>query len=56
MLSLFPGKLGLSEDIITEAKKHLTEQEESFEDLISDLEASRVTIEKERTEAEQYKT
>lgn len=49
------GKLGLSEDIITEAKKHLTEQEESFEDLISDLEASRVTIEKERMEAEQYK-
>ena len=25
------GKLGLSEDIITEAKKHLTEQDESFE-------------------------
>lgn len=49
------GKLGLSEDIITEAKKHLTEQDESFEDLISDLESSRVTIEKERLEVEQYK-
>ena len=49
------GKLGLREDIITEAKKHLTEQDESFEDLISDLESSRVTIEKERLEVEQYK-
>lgn len=49
------GKLGLSEDIITEAKKHLTEQDESFEDLISDLESSRITIEKERLEVEQYK-
>lgn len=49
------GKLGLSEDIITEAKKHLSEQDESFEDLISDLESSRVTIEKERLEVEQYK-
>ncbi len=49
------GKLGLSQDIITEAKKHLTEQDESFEDLISDLESSRVTIEKERLEVEQYK-
>lgn len=49
------GKLGLNEDIITEAKKHLTEQDESFEDLISDLESSRVTIEKERLEVEQYK-
>lgn len=49
------GKLGLSEDIIAEAKKHLSEQDESFEDLISDLESSRVTIEKERLEVEQYK-
>lgn len=49
------GKLGLSEDIIEEAKKHLSEQDESFEDLISDLESSRVTIEKERLEVEQYK-
>lgn len=49
------GKLGLSEDIIDEAKKHLSEQDESFEDLISDLESSRVTIEKERLEVEQYK-
>lgn len=49
------GKLGLSDDIIAEAKKHLSEQDESFEDLISDLESSRVTIEKERLEVEQYK-
>lgn len=49
------GKLGLSQDIIEEAKSHITEQDESFEDLISDLESSRVTIEKERLEVEQYK-
>ena len=49
------GKLGLGEDIIAEARKHLTEQDESFEDLISDLESSRITIEKERLEVTQYK-
>ena len=30
-------------------------EDENFEDLISDLEASRITIEKERLEAEQYR-
>lgn len=49
------GKLGLSQDIIEGAKQHLTEQDESFEDLISDLESSRITIENERLEVEQYK-
>lgn len=49
------GKLGLSQDIIEGAKQHLTEQDESFEDLISDLETSRITIENERLEVEQYK-
>lgn len=49
------SKLGLSDEIIKEAKTHLTEQEESFEDLITDLENSRTTIEKEREEIDRYK-
>ncbi len=49
------GKLGLPADIIEDAKSRMTEQDENFEDLISDLEASRITIENERLEAEQYK-
>ncbi len=49
------GKLGLPADIIEEAKNHMTEQDENFEDLISDLESSRITIENERLETEQYK-
>ncbi|MCI7814641.1 MAG: endonuclease MutS2 [Lachnospiraceae bacterium] len=49
------GKLGLPEYIIEEARGLLSEQDESFEDLITDLENSRVTIEKEREEINQYK-
>ncbi|MCI8859943.1 MAG: endonuclease MutS2 [Lachnospiraceae bacterium] len=49
------GKLGLPADIIEDAKSRMSEQDENFEDLISDLEASRITIEKERLEAEQYR-
>lgn len=49
------SKLGLSDEIIEEAKTHLTEQDENFEDLITDLENSRVTIEKEREEIDRYK-
>ena len=49
------GKLGLPPEIIEEARTHLTEQDESFEDLITDLENSRVTIEKEREEINRYK-
>ena len=49
------GKLGLPADIIEDAKTRMTEQEENFEDLISDLETKRTTIEKERLETEQYK-
>lgn len=40
------GKLGLPDYIIEDAKKRLSEQDVSFEDLLSDLEASRRTIEK----------
>lgn len=49
------GKLGLSQEIIQDARNRLTEQDESFEDLLSDLEHSRLTIEKEREEIESYK-
>lgn len=49
------SKLGLPDEIIEEAKTHLSEQDESFEDLISDLEHSRVTIEQEREEIERYR-
>lgn len=49
------GKLGLSADIIEDAKTKITTSEQNFEDLIADLESSRVTIEKERLEINQYK-
>jgi len=49
------GKLGLPDYIIESAKEHLTEQDESFEDLLTDLESSRRTIEKERAEIAAYK-
>lgn len=49
------GKLGLPDYIIEDAKKRLSEQDVSFEDLLSDLEASRHTIEKEREEIAAYK-
>ncbi|MDE6748089.1 MAG: endonuclease MutS2 [Lachnospiraceae bacterium] len=49
------SKLGLPDYIIEEAKKHITKDQESFEDLLSDLENSRVTIEKERLEIASYK-
>ena len=48
-------KLGLSQDIIEEARTHLTEQDENFEDLLTDLEHKRVTIEQEREEINRYK-
>lgn len=49
------GKLGLPDYIIAEAKTHLTEQDESFEDLLTDLEASKRTIQKEQDEISAYK-
>ena len=49
------GKLGLPGYIIDDAKKRLSEQDVSFEDLLSDLEASRRTIEKEQAELAAYK-
>lgn len=49
------GKLGLPSYIIDEAKKQISAEDESFEDVISTLEENRVTIEKERLEIAQYK-
>jgi DNA mismatch repair protein MutS2 len=49
------SKLGLPEHIIEEAGKLIGKQERTFEDLISDLEESRITIEKEQDEIRQYK-
>ncbi|MCI8372628.1 MAG: endonuclease MutS2 [Lachnospiraceae bacterium] len=48
-------KLGLPNYIINDAKKHISSQDETFEDLIADLEQSRRTIEKERLEIQEYK-
>ena len=49
------GKLGLPEFIIEDARKRLSEQDISFEDLLADLEASRRTIEQERAEIQAYR-
>lgn len=49
------GKLGLPDYIIEDAKKLLSEQDVSFEDLLTDLETSRRTIEKERDEIAAYR-
>lgn len=49
------SRLGLPDFLIEEAKKQLSAQDESFEDVISELEHSRVTLEKEQEEIKQYK-
>ena len=48
-------KLGLSDDIIEEAKTHLSDQDEDFESLISDLETGRKDLERQQEEAQRYK-
>lgn len=48
-------KLGLSKDIIDEASRQIGVSEKDFEDLITDLENSRITIEKDREEVAEYK-
>ena len=48
-------KLGLPGYIIDDAKTHLESDAEAFEDLLANLETSRVTIEKERAEIAEYK-
>lgn len=49
------SKLGLTDDIILAAKTQLSKEEESFEDILADLESSRLTIEKEQEEIKAYK-
>ncbi|MEZ3506942.1 MAG: endonuclease MutS2 [Lachnospiraceae bacterium] len=49
------SKLGLPDHIIEDARRHITEDKESFEDLLANLENSRVTIEKERAQIAAYK-
>ena len=49
------SKLGIPDYIIEDAKKRLTEQDVSFEDMMTDLETSKRTIEKEREEIAAYK-
>lgn len=48
-------RLGLPDYIIEDAKRHITQDKESFEDLLANLENSRITIEKEQAEIEAYK-
>lgn len=50
------SKLGLPSCIIDDAKKQISQEDESFEDVISTLEENRITIEKERMEIARYKT
>lgn len=49
------GKLGLPEDLIEDARSRMDAQDESFEDLIADLETKRAAVEQEKLEAQQYK-
>lgn len=49
-------KIGLSDALIEDAKSRISQESESFEDVIADLEQSRLTIEKEQLEINQYKT
>ena len=49
------SKLGLPENIIAAAREQISKEDESFEDVISDLEKSRITIEKEQQEIAAYK-
>lgn len=50
------GKLGLSSDIIEDAKERVSSDAKNFEDVLSDLEATRIKLEKEhKTVAESRK-
>ncbi|NLJ97599.1 MAG: endonuclease MutS2 [Clostridiales bacterium] len=48
-------KLGLPDYIIDDARKQIGRQDRTFEDLISDLEDNRITIEKDKEEIAKYK-
>ena len=49
------SKLGLPDEIIDAAKEQISKEDLSFEDVIADLEQSRITIEREQHEIAQYK-
>ncbi len=49
------SKLGLPEEIIEEARSHISQEAENFEDVITDLENSRAVVEQEREEITRYK-
>ena len=49
------ARLGLPEEIIAQARSQIDEEKESFEELLADLESSRITIEAEREEIASYK-
>jgi len=49
------SKLGLPDSIIESAKGHIDEQDENFEDVLTDLESTRVTLEKEQARINNYK-
>lgn len=49
------SKIGLPTDLIEDAKTRITKENENFEDIIADLEQSRLTIEKEQAEINRYK-
>lgn len=48
-------KLGLSTEIIDQARKQLSDEDKSFEDVLASLEKNRLTIEKEQAEIDAYK-
>lgn len=50
------SKLGLDDSVIEDAKGRLNTKDIEFEDVLSNLEASRITIEKEQQEINKYKT
>ena len=49
------SRLGLPDFLIEDAKTHLSAKDENFEDVIAELEHSRVTLEKEQMEIQSYK-
>ncbi|MDD2957212.1 MAG: endonuclease MutS2 [Lachnospiraceae bacterium] len=49
------SKLGLPDYIIEEAKGHISQEAESFEDVIADLENSRAAVEQEQAQVKQYR-
>lgn len=49
------SKLGLAANIIDDAKSRLSDKDVDFEDMLANLEASRITIEKEQLEIIKYK-